>query len=148
MDLKSDNFLTPEGVCSVTGASAAARDCSAALCRRCFHHSYTMGRTLTTMIRMTTFSNASARWNSADEITCGGHRQYPPNPTKDVVESELRVLHLGNARNERGKGPHDRHESRQHNRFSTMLFIEGFGLQEMFLLHKWQPAFFENVRAN
>src|SRR5204863_6279404 len=74
------------------------------------------------------------KWNIAKEKSGECEEQHPGNTTHKIIGNEIPIGHFPNARNERRKRANDRDKTRQENGFATMLFKEGMGLIEIFLL--------------
>jgi len=72
----------------------------------------------------------------AQEVARAHHARCPEQSTEDVEAEEAPVVHRADTCHYRCEGAHDGHEAGQHNDLAAVLFVERFGLIEVFLLEE------------
>src|SRR3990172_8659044 len=78
----------------------------------------------------------NVRDDRAERIAEQGRTENPQDAAADVESDESAIVHLRGCGNSWGKGAHDWHKPRQHNRLRAVLFVEGAGSFQMLSLEE------------
>ena len=68
------------------------------------------------------------KWPAAQKVARRYNGKYPDERPADVEKQKTALAHARNPGHKRSEGADDGNETRQNNRFSTMLFVKHMGL--------------------
>jgi hypothetical protein len=82
------------------------------------------------------------------QVTSEKKQRHPSDPAGDIVKPELEKIHLADPRDKRGKGPNDRDEPRQDDRFGPISIIKPLGSVQVLAMKPPGRLAPENLRTS
>jgi hypothetical protein len=82
------------------------------------------------------------------QVTGEKKQSHPSDPAGDIVKPELEKIHLADPRDKRGKGPNDRDEPRQDDRFGPISIIKPLGSVQVLAMKPLGRLAPENLRTS